>query len=61
MTELLEEMKNHKLSYVFFRNGTFKIELSSGEVIQASTAPLLTAFLKAIRDSEGAPVNGWIE
>ena len=49
MIDLLEEMKNHSLSYVFFRGDTFKVELTSGEVIQTSTPALLTAFLKAVR------------
>lgn len=61
MNELLEEMKNHSLAYVFFRGDTFKVELASGEVIQTSTPALLTAFLKAVRESDGAQVSGWIE
>lgn len=48
MTELLEEMKNHKLTYVYFYRKTFKVQLEDGEEIQASTPQLLTAFLKAL-------------
>ena len=61
MIDLLEEMKNHSLVYVFFRGDTLKVELASGEVIQTSTPALLTAFLKAMRESDGAQVTGWIE
>lgn len=61
MIDLLEEMKNHSLVYVFFRGDKFKVELSSGEVIQTSTPELLTAFLKAVHESDGAQVTGWIE
>lgn len=61
MIDLLEEMKNHSLAYVFFRGDTFKVELAGGEVIQTSTPALLTAFLKAVRESDGAQVTGWIE
>ena len=61
MIDLLEEMKNHSLAYVFFRGDTFKVELASGEVIQTSTPALLTTFLKAVRESGGDQVNGWVE
>lgn len=61
MNDLLEEMKKHSLAYVFFRGDTFRVELTSGEVIRTSTPALLTAFLKAVRESDGAQVTGWIE
>lgn len=61
MIDLLEEMKNHSLVYVFFRGDKLKVELSNGEVIQNSTPALLTAILKAVRESDGAKVTGWIE
>lgn len=54
MTELLEEMKSHSLSYVYFHKRTFKVELSSGEEVQATTPELLATILKAIRKSEDA-------
>lgn len=53
MTELFEEMKNHKLTYVFIRADSrasaFKVELENGEEVQANSAELLTKILKAIR------------
>ncbi|MHA0866161.1 hypothetical protein ACR9HT_17855 [Enterobacter wuhouensis] len=49
MAELFEEMKNHKLTYVFIRTNTFKVELENGEEVQANSAALLTKILKAIR------------
>lgn len=49
MKELFEEMKNHKLTYVFFYGDTFKVEFEDGEQIIASSAALLTRMLKAIR------------
>lgn len=61
MIDLLEEMKKHNLVYVFFRGNTLKVELASGEVIQTSAPALLTAFLKAVRESDGAQVIGFIE
>lgn len=49
MNELLEEMKNHELTYVFFHGDTFKVEFDGGEMVEASSAELLTKILKAIR------------
>lgn len=50
MSELFEEMKNHKFTYVFFHRDTFKVEFEGGgEQIQASSAELLARILKAIR------------
>lgn len=49
MIELLEEMKNHKLAYVYFHRNTFKVEFADGEQVQASSPELLTKILKAIR------------
>lgn len=53
MKELLEEMKNHKLAYVFFHCKQFKVWLESGEEIQASSAELLTKFLRSLRPGDG--------
>lgn len=49
MKELLEEMKNHKLTYVYFYRNTFKVEFEDGERVEASSPELLTMILQAIR------------
>lgn len=53
MTELFEEMKNHKIVYVFFHCKQFKVEIEGGEEIQANSAELLTKLLRSIRSADG--------
>lgn len=53
MDELFEEMKRHKLTYVFFHRDTFKVEIEGGEHIQTSSPGLMVKCLRAVGDAVG--------
>ena len=59
MDELFEEMKRHKLAYVFFHRDTFKVEIEGGEHIQTSSPGLMVKCLRAVRayGGESSPLT----
>lgn len=57
MDELFEEMKRHKLTYVFFHGDTFKVEIEGGEQIQTSSPGLMVKCLRAIRKADECQVT----
>lgn len=57
MDELFEEMKRHKLTYVFFHRDTFKVEIEGGEQLQTSSPGLMVKCLRAIRKADECQIT----